>query len=144
VSTSLLGVQEVSFTIPGRPISGNRKTRWVSVPVTGKDGKTSHSPRAYSTKEARAFEEHVKALAVRACWKAQWKTPPYVSVDLVIWNIAQDRDNVSKVTCDALEGVCYAHDSRILDGRITKMTDSNGPRVDVLVREVNPRDYGRK
>jgi Holliday junction resolvase RusA-like endonuclease len=69
--------------------------------------------------------------------------PPWVAVDLTVWNSRLDRDNAAKPAMDAMQGIVFAFDSRVIDGAIAKRWDGGGERIEVTAREVNPLDYGR-
>jgi Holliday junction resolvase RusA-like endonuclease len=48
-----------------------------------------------------------------------------------------DVDKLARGVCDALKGTIYADDSQVVDIRASKIY-SDTPRVDVIVREVEP------
>jgi Holliday junction resolvase RusA-like endonuclease len=99
---------------------------------------------SYKTKEAKVFQERARSIALAAAWRAGWRTvPPWVRVDMVLWNSRLDRDNL-KPLLDALQGVCYPYDSRILDGWVEKRRDGRGERVSICVTEIDPTEYGYK
>jgi Holliday junction resolvase RusA-like endonuclease len=134
----------LKIVIRGTSVSGNAKTRHAAIPTDHilKNGERKWRSITYSTKEAKAFTERVQSIARYECLKVRWVMPEYCWVGITIYNIAQDRDNVSKTVCDALQGFAFANDGRILDGPITKRKDAGGPRVEVVIHAVDPRLFG--
>jgi Holliday junction resolvase RusA-like endonuclease len=130
------------FTVPGPLLSGNAKTRHAAVKQIDADGNEKFVARAYSTKESRVFAEKVKSIAMRAAWKMQWRPVAWACVDLFIFNSRMDRGNVDKPLADALQGVAYSNDARVIDGRLVKLKDGKGERCVIEVRELAPQDYG--
>lgn len=119
----------LQFTIPGRPVTGNHARR------LGRG-------RIRLTEEARDFRERVKQHVFVAVRMADWLMPPYVRMDVTLWNIRQDRDNALKELQDALQGLAYPNDSRILDGWTAKRKDRGEQRIEVCIEPVDPRLYG--
>jgi hypothetical protein len=129
----------LQLVIPGIPVSGNHEKTPIIV------GKTARgTPRFVNvpTSEANAFEQRVRTIAFAGVALARWKIPDYCRVDVWLCNLRIDRDNGCKPLFDALEGIVYAHDSRILDGRTVRMKDKEGPRIILQVRPVDGADYG--
>jgi Holliday junction resolvase RusA-like endonuclease len=119
----------LTFTIPGAPISGNRsrsqgRGRWFTPPA------------------AKEYEARAKSVATAAALLARWKVPQYVRMDVTLYNTRLDRDNACKALNDALQGICYVFDSRILDGFTAKRRDKNGPRVVIEIAALDPAPYG--
>jgi Holliday junction resolvase RusA-like endonuclease len=117
------------FEIPGIPVSGNHRLT-----------RTDHG--VYVVKRAREFAHRVQSIAKAAAVLASWRMPDYVAVDLEIYNVNMDRDNVCKALMDPLQGIVFADDRRILDGEISRYKDGAGPRIIVAVREVDGKFYG--
>lgn len=128
--------------IPGVPVSGNAKTRFSAVPIGMVNGQMKYSARGHSTKEAKEYAARIESLARYEAIRIRWVMPKYVRLDMIIYNIAQDRDNVHKVVADALQKIAFPTDGRILDGWIKKRKDREGPRVELVVQAVNGKDYG--
>lgn len=139
---TLFGEEPVLRIVITPPIvSGNEKHgRKVVTKIV--NGKPRNIPVTYTTHAGKAFDARVKELAAPCIWRAQWKIPEYVRMDVTLCNINMDRDNVNKTVADALQGVAFHFDSRILDGQLKKIKDKNGPRVEVVIRPVDGRDYG--
>lgn len=107
--------------------------------MSGNHAKTRDGRR---TADARLFDARVSSIAKAAALAVGWQMPDYVAVDLTIYNCRIDRDNVAKEIMDPLEGVVFAFDSRVLDGRILKMKDKRGPRVEVVAQAIDGSEYG--
>lgn len=152
-ASSLFGAMPMlSLTIPGEIISGNEKTRAAAIPkkdrktgqhVLNEKGEKTYRAIVYSTKASREFEERVRSIATYEVLKTGWIMPEWCWVEIIAYNSGMDRENISKTVCDALQGIVFANDGRILDGPITKRWDRKGMRVEVNVRAVDPRAYGR-
>jgi Holliday junction resolvase RusA-like endonuclease len=98
--------------------------------------------RQVRTPESRAYDQRIASIALAAVTIARWKMPDHVCVDVTIANIRADRENVLKEIHDPLQGIVFAHDSRILDGRTIRLKDDGGPRVILHVRAVDGKEYG--
>jgi len=121
----------LTFDVPGIPVSGNHR-----------HGLTPEG-EIYLTRRARDYSRRIQSIAKAACIEADWKPPDYVRVDLELVNINMDRDNVSKTVNDALQGIVYVDDRRILDGSISRYKDAGTPAcVTVIVAPVNGVAYG--
>ena len=146
-------VLPLKITIRGELVSGNHKWKSVAQPATNKAGEPLLNEkgervwcvRVYITAEGREYDKRVKSLITGAIFQAHWKKPAeWVRMDVTLWNSRIDRDNVNKPIADALEGLAFPNDARVIDGRIVKRWDNGEERVDVEISVVNPRDYGRK
>lgn len=122
----------VKFTVPGPLSSGN-----LSVRHTRNGGH-------YRSQEARYFHERVASIAKAAAVLAGYTMPTWVAMDVTVYNSRLDRDNANKVAADALQGILFPYDSRVIDGTITKRWDDGGERLEIAVRPVDPHYYGRK
>jgi Holliday junction resolvase RusA-like endonuclease len=122
----------LNLRIDGNGVSGNHYKH----PRTNCQGQ-------YVTREALAFVKRVQAVALEAAAAIDWELPEYCRVDVSVCNIRYDRDNAVKVLYDALQGVAYPRDSRILDGAIRLVSDDAGPRYEVTVTPVHASQYGK-
>ena len=123
-------MRTLEITIEGKAISGNHRT------AQNDDGEYFTIP------DARHYAERLRRLAKAAAVLAGWKIPDYVHVDVVVYNIRMDRDNVGKTIYDPLQGIVYHNDSRILDGGIARKKDRSGPRITFSIKEIDGADYG--
>jgi Holliday junction resolvase RusA-like endonuclease len=99
----------------------------------------------YVTEEGRAYERLVYDRVYDHAMATGWKIPFYVWLDVELWNQGFDRDNGVKVLNDAMQGVIYSNDARVLDGAIRRKKDDLGPRVVVYAREITrdeAKSYG--
>lgn len=160
----LIELPQLRLMIPGVPISGNAKTRFAAIPVTDGEkkpvldskGNRKYRAASFSTPESKEFEARVRSIAQYACLRQRWPLAEYCKVDILIFNIRQDRGNVAKTVEDALQGIVYVNDGRTLDGRLAKFKDVAGqphfqsmhpseagkPRVEINVTLLDPRAYG--
>ena len=120
----------LEIVIPGNPVSGNH----AKMPI-GRG-------RQVRTPASREYDMRISSIALASVILAKWKMPDYVCVDVEIWNVNADRENILKEIHDPLQGIVFAHDSRILDGRTVRLKDKGGPRVILRVRAVDGKDYG--
>jgi hypothetical protein len=74
--------------------------------------------------ESRAYDRRIASIALAAVTIARWKMPDFVCCRVTIANIRADRENVLKEIHDPLQGIVFAHDSRILDGRTVRLRDA--------------------
>ena len=123
-----MSARRVTFVIPGNGVSGNHYKQPMASKV--------HGGRQYVTSKAATFKSAVYGIAFQACEEARFELPEYVRVDVSVCNMRYDRDNAVKVLYDAMQGVCYRHDSRILDGAIRIVRDRLEPRYIVTVVEI--------
>lgn len=136
--------------MPAPLVSGNHATKYRVLFLT-KKGRCPTCARgftarvsSYRTTQAAYFRERIRSIALAAVWAAGWKTTcPWARMDLTLWNSRIDRDNMNKTVGDALQGICFPFDSRVLDGNLRKDWDSGKERVEVVVTEINPADHGR-
>jgi Endodeoxyribonuclease RusA len=161
----LIELPQLRLMIPGVPVSGNAKTRYVAIPrkdkttgqhVLDSKGNKVYRAASFSTEEANEFEARVRSIAQYACLRQRWPLAEYCKVDILIFNVRQDRGNVAKTVEDALQGIVYVNDGRTLDGRLAKFKDRAGfahpdsiypneagkPRVEITVTLLDPRQYG--
>ena len=120
----------LEIVIPGNPVSGNH----AKMPI-GRG-------RQVRTPAARDYDMRIASIALASVILAKWKMPDYVCVDVDLFNGRTDRDNACKEILDPLQGIVFAHDSRILDGRTVRLKDKGGPRVILRIRAVDGKDYG--
>jgi Holliday junction resolvase RusA-like endonuclease len=120
----------LELIIPGRPISGNH----AKVPT--------ENGRQVRSKESREYDARIASIAKAAVVSTGWVMSDYANVDIILANTSLDRENAMKELHDPLEGIVFAHDSRILDGRTKKIKDKGGPRVILHISAVNGQDYG--
>jgi len=71
-------------------------------------------------------------------WDYDWTKTGYCYLDTVIYfqKRGTDDNNIYKLLCDALEGICYDNDSRILIRTQKIMYNPNNPRVEVTITPV--------
>jgi Holliday junction resolvase RusA-like endonuclease len=120
----------LTLSIPGVPVSGNHR-----------HGLTAQG-EIYLTQRAREYSRRIQSTAQAAVVAARWSMPDYVRVDLELFNIRLDRDNAAKTIHDALQGIVFANDSRILDGTISRYKDDGPARVVITIAPVNGNFYG--
>jgi hypothetical protein len=115
------------FSIPGPFVSGNHaKTR---------DGRR--------TTASREFDEKVRIIAGAAATKAKWEMPDYVHVDLTVFNVGIDADNLAKEILDPLQGIAFAFDSRILGLSVLRCKARDfEPTVRVEVHPTRGESFG--
>lgn len=144
MSETLFGeAPSISIVIPGTVVSGNRKTRSFAKQVgTDAQGRPKFSARTYTTREAKEFAERVRSIALYEVAKSGWVMPEWMYVSIKAYNYGIDRTNIAKTVEDALQGIIYKNDGHILDGPVGKRKDDRGQRVEVVVRAVDPKDYG--
>jgi Holliday junction resolvase RusA-like endonuclease len=123
-------MQTLEITVEGKAVSGNHRT------AQNEDGEYFTIP------EARHYAERLRRLAKAAAVLAGWKIPEFVHVDVEIFNIRMDRDNIGKTIYDPLQRIIYHNDSRILDGRIARKKDRLGPRITLIIKEIDGKNYG--
>jgi Holliday junction resolvase RusA-like endonuclease len=71
-------------------------------------------------------------------WDYDWTKEGYVYLDTVIYFARRgtDDNNIYKLLCDALEGICYDNDSRVLVRTQKIMYSSENPRVEATLHPV--------
>lgn len=129
---------EVTFTIPGLPVSANASRKPKAVRMVTPSGQKVYRGRMYKASHAATYQSAVYGCAMAAAFGNGWKRPYYAAVRLDVWNCAQDLDNVPKCVLDGMEGVFYEVDSRIKTLVVVPHRDKAGPRVVVTVR---PMEY---
>jgi Holliday junction resolvase RusA-like endonuclease len=133
--------------VPGKAVSGNHKTgqkaiaRLVTDPNTGQT-RSKWGVINFTKKEALEYTKRIQSLARYAALQCRWVRPEYVRVDISLVCLSLDRDNGVKLAMDALQGIAYKNDSRVLDGGIQKRKDNKGARIEIVVRPVDPKNYG--
>lgn len=111
--------------VPGRIVSNNRVTRHV-------EGK------ALKSTEARRDQARIAARARDAALLVRWE--PLVGaceLQIVAWNTRKDVGNIEKVIADALSGIAYDDDRRLVRLVVEKRRDKQGERYDVAVRPLS-------
>lgn len=136
-------VHFVQFVLPGRP------QRWRR---TGGFGK-----RRYEPTEQKSTKATIQVLALQAIGKLRESWPQDLMYRLRVdayWDVpttrhrkrdpvrmrpnpiaSSDWDNIGKLIGDALEGICWANDKQIVDGRTLKWeaNQGEGPRTVVSI-----------
>jgi hypothetical protein len=126
--------------VPGKPTDGADTT---SAQIVGRSPNGKPIFRAMPTGEAQASNKRVTAIGLAAVAIARWTVPDYLRVDMWLCNLGRiTRTRVLKEIHDPLQGIVFAHDSRILDGRTIRVKDAGGPRVILHIRAVDGRRYG--
>ena len=126
----------ISFTVLGTPVAQAR-------PRATRFGK---GIRLYDTDKVRDFKSYFKLAAAEAMAGAPLLDAPLnVTLEVFVqkpksWSAKRvyadtkpDLDNFCKSACDAMEGVVYTNDSRIVMLTLAKML-SDQPRCEVTVR----------
>jgi len=129
-----------AFTVYGKPVAKARP-RVVRLP--------NGQSRTYTPKATASWEEMIRYQALGHRPAALIDGP--ISVDATFYlpkpksrrksDVWADRkpdwDNLGKAVTDALEGLFWANDSRIVDCRVRKLY-GDPPRVEIEIREVGP------
>jgi len=114
----------VEFTVKGPPVGKQR-------PRLGKWG-------VYTPSETKQYEGRLAQECVRAMRSANVKmfTAPVALFVRVRYpdNRRRDGDNVLKAAMDALNGIAYADDSLVVDGRFRLIRGSADPGVDIVIK----------
>lgn len=133
----------VRFVIPGAP-EGKARPRFTGRGVAYTPAKT----RAYETRVREAWEalgeQPFPGAVVVRCY-AYYPIPKSGTKKATLQKLANlilptkkpDWDNIGKIVCDALNGLAWADDSQVTDGRVIKRYAAE-PRV---VVEMEP-DFG--
>jgi Holliday junction resolvase RusA-like endonuclease len=123
---------ELTFTVPGRGVSGNANWR---------------SPKGMSkvlvSKAARDEKKHIRACIFAAAVRVKWAPVKWYATKFTFWNSLADLTNLFKVIEDAMQGAAIQNDRYHLETHSRKRWDDGGPRIEVTVREAKPEDYGR-
>lgn len=118
-------IDALVISIPGRIVSNNRVTRHV-------EGK------ALKSTEARRDQARIAEQARQAAFLSQWE--PLITaceLQIIAWNTRKDVGNVEKVIADALSGIAYDDDRRLVRLVVEKRRDKLGERYDVAVRPLS-------
>lgn len=127
------------ITIPGLPVSQARP-RFARLP---------NGVRTYNTPEVTNYRALVQMCAAQAEGKPKkpWDCPLAMSIHVFVPRPKSrpkreqfpdrkpDLDNLAKLLCDALEGIIYTNDSRVITLLTQKSYDAN-PRVTVDIAPV--------
>lgn len=122
---------EVTFIVPGRPLSINRMhgIRW-------------HNGRRqfFTTPEGRRYQDSVKAHALSALGTVHWNRTREYELTIVSFfdNRRADSDNPLKVIKDALQGVLWDNDVQVQSDHASKAIDKIAPRAVISVRALPP------
>ena len=122
-------MSEVTFLVPVKPVSTN---------ATYRRGRGSGF---YKTAEAVAFANAVKLCARKAMStanQAPFTGPVHVTLAFTFPNAASDIDGPVKSVLDALQGVVYPNDKRVVTMAVSKVVGDPGS-VRVTVREAQER-----
>jgi hypothetical protein len=134
-------MRQITFTVDDVGVSGNH---YIRTRIVGGASKVARG-RQYKTSRAAKFQSLVYGKVVDAAHDAGWtEFADAVRVDVSLYNLLYDRDNAVKPLYDALQGVCFARDSHILDGAIRKIKDRGGPRYEITITEIDQKRYGKK
>lgn len=85
------------------------------------------------------IQKYTKQQMKKQVWDYEFTKTNYVYLDTVIYFPRKGRDdnNVYKILCDALEGIVYDNDSRVLIRTQRILYDNENPRVEVSVKPVD-------
>jgi Holliday junction resolvase RusA-like endonuclease len=117
----------LTFTIPGPPVPKARARVVSRVDASGK-----RKTRGITPKRTEAYEKHVKLLAHYALAQhtAPWPLHLAARYGLVVrvyfFEHEGDWDNYGKIVSDACQGVLWANDRQIVDGRCIKTKVARG------------------
>ncbi|SFB10480.1 RusA family crossover junction endodeoxyribonuclease [Selenomonas ruminantium] len=94
-------------------------------------------------KDAKAWVERTRTLAMEACEKQGWAmtTDEKLVVDIMTyWKDRRRHDvhNGAKVLLDALEGIIYKDDKMVLPRYIDFGLDRENPRLEMVFRRYDP------
>lgn len=90
-------------------------------------------PRILVSKDGRAYRKRARLLAVAQAQGDPFTVPVCVSLHIVTPTRRGDLDNRIKPTLDALQGIAYDDDKRVVQIVATRGVDKANPRVDVEV-----------
>ena len=122
-------MNQVTFCIEGKTISGNRQSR--------QRRKQRQGAYSYPVPGLKGFKNLVTQIATDAVFRAQYKIPEYCRLDASLYYSRKDRDNALKPCNDILQDIVFANDSRILDGATRRIKDWKGhERTIITVTEV--------
>ncbi len=128
----------LSFVVPGEPVGKERPRARVITP--GNAGKAF--ARFYTPSKTVAYESHVRTLTQIAANLARWRFKQdalfHVLLRIFTTHALQrpDGDNVFKAVADAMNGIAYSDDKRIVGGGWTIKRDPACPRVEIRVVEI--------
>lgn len=109
-------------------------------PVVPWQRTASVNGRRVTPARQRDYQDRVRWMALRAREEQREPWPLdaryRVRVDCYRDARAYDWDNAGKTVSDACEGVLWANDANIIDGRVTKHVDRANPRTVVCVEVV--------
>jgi Holliday junction resolvase RusA-like endonuclease len=123
----------VTFTVPGKPVSVNAAYKRRNLANGGKGLMLSE--------EAKWFKATVGTYALLARQRTTWpKLSSVLAVDLTIvtWNCRHDADAPVKLLQDALERILYVRDSVVRSVTASRAKDVGGPRIVVTVESKEP------
>ncbi|UJR81471.1 RusA family crossover junction endodeoxyribonuclease [Sandaracinus amylolyticus] len=117
---------ELRYTLPGRP-------------VTWKRARSKGSQRW--TDPAMRAAQHAHALLVQSLVARMrtWPLEAHYTLEVVAYCAPVQRgdaDNYAKLVADALQGVAYTNDRRLVDVRGRREIDAASPRTEVVLRVV--------
>lgn len=134
----------LTFTIPGPPVPKARARVVSHVDASGQ-----RKTRGITPKRTDVYEKHVATLAhyALAGYRGRWPTSEKAArfglvVRVYFFEHEGDWDNYGKIVADACQGVLWANDRQIVDGRCTKEKVERGKErieVEAWVIEVDSR-----
>jgi Holliday junction resolvase RusA-like endonuclease len=138
---------EINFTVPGEP-RGKGRPRF-----------SKYGGHTYTDSETRAYENKIVAYYRKSCGGFRFPDSAFVSVDIVAYlpipksatkaqqaamesmkvlpSRKPDTDNIAKAVLDALNGVAYKDDARVVDIRTRKYYGAV-PGLAITIKEVIP------
>jgi Holliday junction resolvase RusA-like endonuclease len=116
-------VSALHVTIPGSCVPSGR-------PRTGKG-------RVFKPAKSRAYEAHVRLLALVAARRAKWSPPKGArfSLTLDVYRAidAGDFDNLAKALTDPLKGIAWPDDRYVTTAVVRLHIDRTHPRAEICV-----------
>lgn len=125
-ATSLEAPAELRYTLPGRP------TTWKRARSKGAQRWTDHGMR-------RAQHAHGCLARTLVARMRTWPLDAHYALEVVAYcdpTQRGDADNYAKLVADALQGIAYVNDRRLVDVRGRREIDRANPRTEVVVRVV--------
>jgi len=109
----------LELTIPGEPVPKAR-VMW-------------RGRQSYTSGKVLSAEAHIEILA-RQLVKVPVRGPIVLDADFFLGNRRKvDWDNLSKLVCDALNGIVWDDDSQIVRAYVGKFVDRVSPRTELRV-----------
>ena len=92
-------------------------------------------PRVLVSKDGRSYRKRARLVGAAQAKADPFTVPVCVSLHVVTPTRRGDLDNRVKPTLDALQGLAFDDDKRVVEIRATRSVDKENPRVEVEVRE---------